>query len=51
MIALVRASSNCDRPILSSENILHKDHDRKYSVAKKKTLLVVSLKGLVIKMN
>jgi hypothetical protein len=37
------------RPILSSEKILHKDYESKYSVEKK--LLVVSHKGLITKMN
>jgi hypothetical protein len=36
-----------DRPILSSERMLHKDYDRKYSVGKK--MLVVSFKSLVAK--
>jgi hypothetical protein len=36
-----------DRPILSSEKMLHKDYDRKGSVAKKN--LVVILKGLGVK--
>jgi hypothetical protein len=31
------------------ERMLHKDHDRKYSAERK--LLVVTLKGLVIKTN
>jgi hypothetical protein len=35
-----------DKPILSSERMLHEDYDRKGSVAKKKKSLVVSLKGL-----
>jgi hypothetical protein len=35
-----------DRRILSSERMLHKEYDRKYSV-EKKTLLVVTLKGFV----
>jgi hypothetical protein len=30
-----------DKPILSSEKILHKDYDRKGSVAKKKSLVVI----------
>jgi hypothetical protein len=51
MTALARASSIVnDRPILSSERMLHKDYERKCSVKKKK-LLVVSLKGLVTKTN
>jgi hypothetical protein len=37
-----------NRPILSSERMLHKDYESKYSVEK---MLVVSLKGLVTKMN
>jgi hypothetical protein len=36
------------RPILSSERMLHKLYERKYSVEK---MLVVSLKGLVAKTN
>jgi hypothetical protein len=35
-----------DKPILSSERVLHKDYDCKGSVAKKKQRLVVSLKRL-----
>jgi hypothetical protein len=36
MNALVRASSNCnDRPTLSSERMLCKDYDRRYSIGKK----------------
>jgi hypothetical protein len=38
-----------ETPIPSSERILHKDYDRKDSVAKKN--LVVSLKGLGAKTN
>jgi hypothetical protein len=34
-----------DKPILSSERMLHKDYNRKGSVAKKKSLVVI-LKGL-----
>jgi hypothetical protein len=41
---------NRDTLIFSSERILHKDYDRKGSVAKKKTL-VVSLKRLGAKTN
>jgi hypothetical protein len=36
-----------DRPVLSSERMLNKGYDRKFSVGKK--LLVVSFKGLVAK--
>jgi hypothetical protein len=38
-----------DKPILSSERMLHKGYDRKGSVEKKS--LVVNLKGLGTKMN
>jgi hypothetical protein len=38
-----------DRPILSSERMLHKDYNRRFSVGKK--ILVVILKGLVAKTN
>jgi hypothetical protein len=38
---------NC-RPILSSERMLHKDYESRYSVKKK---LVVKLKELVAKTN
>jgi hypothetical protein len=38
-----------DKPILSSERMLHKDYERKYSAGK--ILPVVSLKGLVAKKN
>jgi hypothetical protein len=51
MTALARTSSNCkDRPVLSSERMLHKDYNRKCSVEKKK-ILVVGLKGLGAKKN
>jgi hypothetical protein len=40
-----------DKPILSSERMLHKDYDRKGSVAKKKKTLVLSLKRLGAKTN
>jgi hypothetical protein len=41
-----------DKPIFSSERVLHKDYDRKCSVErKKKEFLVVSLKGLGAKKN
>jgi hypothetical protein len=39
-----------DKPIFSSERVLHKDYDRKGSVAKKK-YLVMNLKGLKAKTN
>jgi hypothetical protein len=39
-----------DKPILSSENMLHKEYDRKGSVEKENPLLV-SLKGLGAKTN
>jgi hypothetical protein len=39
-----------DKPIFKSERILHKDYDRKGSVAEIKSL-VVSLKGLGAKTN
>jgi hypothetical protein len=39
-----------DKPIISSERMLHKDKDRKGSDAKKKTP-VVKLKGLGAKTN
>jgi hypothetical protein len=52
MTALARASSNRNyRPILSSERMLRKDYESKYSVEIKKKLLVVSLKGLFSKTN
>jgi hypothetical protein len=38
-----------DRPILSSDRMLHKDYDRKCSIEEKK--LAVSLKGLGAKTN
>jgi hypothetical protein len=38
-----------EKPILSSERILHKDYDRKGSV--KKIFLVMNLKGLGAKTN
>jgi hypothetical protein len=38
-----------NKPILSSERMLHKDYGYKCSVGKK--ILVVSLKGLVARMN
>jgi hypothetical protein len=38
-----------DRPILSSERVLHKGYDRKGSVEKK--MLVVSIKGLGFQEN
>jgi hypothetical protein len=38
------------KPILSSERVLHKDYDRKGSVAKKKSVIVI-LKGLGAKTN
>jgi hypothetical protein len=38
-----------DRPMLSSERMLHKDYASKYSVEKK--ILVMSVKGLVAKIN
>jgi hypothetical protein len=37
------------RPVLSSERMLHKDYESKYSLERK--LLVVSLKGLIAKTN
>jgi hypothetical protein len=43
-----------DKPIFSSERMLHKDYDSKDSVAKKiyiRISLVVFLKGLGAKMN
>jgi hypothetical protein len=39
-----------DKPILSSEKMLHKNYDRKGSVEKKKCLVVI-LKGLDAKTN
>jgi hypothetical protein len=36
------------RPILSSERMLHKDYENKYSVEK---MLALILKGLVVKTN
>jgi hypothetical protein len=39
-----------DKPIFSSERMLHKDYYRKSSVGKKKSV-VVGLKGLDAKMN
>jgi hypothetical protein len=39
-----------DKPTFCSEGMLHKDYDRKVSVAKRKSL-VVSLKGLGNKTN
>jgi hypothetical protein len=39
-----------DKPILSSERMLHKDYDCKGSVAKEKTL-IMSLKRLGAKTN
>jgi hypothetical protein len=48
MIALARVSSSVnDRPILSSERMLHKDYDSKCSVAKK--IMIVGSKGLGVK--
>jgi hypothetical protein len=38
-----------DRPILSSDRMLHKDYDRKSSIEKQ--ILAVSLKGLGAKTN
>jgi hypothetical protein len=38
-----------DRPILSSERMLYKDYDRRYSI--EKIPLAVSLKGLGANMN
>jgi hypothetical protein len=38
-----------DKPVLSSERMLHKDYDRKGSVTKK--IWVVILKGLGVKTN
>jgi mevalonate pyrophosphate decarboxylase len=38
------------KPIISSEKLLHKNYDRKSSVAKNKSL-AVSLKGFVTKTN
>jgi hypothetical protein len=37
-----------DKPILSSERMLHKDYDRRGSIKKKNS---VSLKGLGVKTN
>jgi hypothetical protein len=51
MTAMAKASSNCKRqthPLV--RRMLHKDYDRKCSV-EKKTLQVVSLKGIVAKTN
>jgi hypothetical protein len=48
MPALAKTTFINERPILSSEMMLHKDYNREYSVGK---LLVVSLKGLVAKTN
>jgi hypothetical protein len=48
MTALARTVVN-DRPITSSERMIHKDYERRCSVEKK--MLVVSLKGLIAKMN
>jgi hypothetical protein len=39
-----------NKPILSSERVFHKDYDRKGSVAKKKSLVVI-FKGLGTKTN
>jgi hypothetical protein len=44
MNALARASSNCDRPILSSERMLYKDYDLRCSNEEKN--LAVNLNGL-----
>jgi hypothetical protein len=50
MTALARARAIVnDRPLLSSERMLHKDYDRKGSVENK--ILAVSLKGLGAKTN
>jgi hypothetical protein len=50
MTALARISSSVnDRPILSSERILHKDYDRKCSIAKQ--IMIVGFKGLGVKMK
>jgi hypothetical protein len=49
LTALARQVIVNDRPIFSSEMMLHKDYDLKGSVAEK--ILVVSLKGLDAKMN
>jgi hypothetical protein len=38
-----------DKPILSSERMLHKDYDRKGSAANIRVSLVVILKGLAAK--
>jgi hypothetical protein len=40
-----------DKPILSSERLLHEDYNHKDEVAKKKNTLVVSLKRLGAKTN
>jgi hypothetical protein len=50
MTALARTNRNVNYiPILSSERMLHKDYESKYSVGKK--LLVVGLKGINAKTN
>jgi hypothetical protein len=40
-----------DKHVFSSERMLHKDYERKGSVAKKKKSLAVNLKGLDAKTN
>jgi hypothetical protein len=40
-----------DKPILSTEKMLHKDYGRKCSIKWKKWTVFVSLKGLDAKMN
>jgi hypothetical protein len=45
----VPAANEYDKPILSSEKILHKDYDRRCAIEKK--ILTVSLKGFAPKTN
>jgi hypothetical protein len=40
-----------DKPTLPAEKMIHKDYNRKGSVAKKKKSLVVSVRGLGVKTN
>jgi hypothetical protein len=49
MNVLARASSSCDRPILSSERMLYKDYDHRCSIEEKN--LAAGLKGLGAKTN
>jgi hypothetical protein len=51
MTALARPAAIANnRPILSTEKLLHKDYNPKFSVEKKR-ILVVGLKRLHTKMN